>query len=102
MKLSKPGKVVICLAVIGMVVGSIEVSYILKERGGEAETLLPELPKEQPREGTLIGVGSGWSVKNDEQAAVEEAVSSARAELKGKSPEFAILFSTVGYDRRTW
>ncbi|MGB2728201.1 MAG: FIST N-terminal domain-containing protein [Halobacteriota archaeon] len=98
MILSKVEKVVICLAVIAIVVGSIGVSYILKERGEEAEALLPELPGEQLREGTLIRVGSGWSVKSNERAAVEEALSSARAQLKGKSPEFVILFSTVGYD----
>jgi len=67
-------------------------------KGEEKEALLPAPPEEQPREGTLISAGSGWSVKDEEEAAVEEAVSSARAQLKGKSPDFVILFSTVGYD----
>lgn len=98
LELSKLGKIVICLAVIGIIVGSIGASYILKERGEEVEALLPELPEEQPIEGTLIGVGSGWSINDDEAKAVEEAVSSVRAQLKGKTPEFVILFSTVGYD----
>lgn len=92
----KAQKIVISVVAIGVIVGGVWAGYMFK--GEEKEALLPVAPEEQPREGTLISAGSGWSVKDEEEAAVEEAVSSARAQLKGKSPDFVILFSTVSYD----
>jgi len=41
----------------------------------------------------------GWSIKNDEIQAVREAISMIREKLK-KSPDFAFLFSSVGYDEK--
>lgn len=94
--LSKTGKIAIGLVVIGLVVGSIGVGYILKERG---EILSPEVLEEKAiKKVKLISVGYGWSVNDDETKAVEEAVSSVKAQLKDKSPDFALLFSTIGYD----
>lgn len=96
MKLSRRGKIVISIVVIGLIVGGIWTGYILKERG---EILLPTAPEEEPIEkGKFVSVGYGWSVNNDEAKAVEEAVSSVKMQLNDKSPEFVLLFSTVGYD----
>jgi hypothetical protein len=64
----------------------------------EGKVLVPEAPEEKPREEMLISVGCGWSDNNDEVKAAEEAVSSVKTQLEGESPEFAIFFSTVGYD----
>ena len=68
----------------------------------EGEVLVPEAPEEKPGEEMLMSsVGYGWSVNDAETIAVAEAVSSVRAQLGDKSPEVAILFSTVGYDSDT-
>ncbi len=64
----------------------------------EGEVLVPEAMEEKLREEMLIHVGSGWSDNNEEVEAVEEAISSVKTQLGSESPEFAILFSTVGYD----
>jgi len=64
----------------------------------EGEVLVLETPEEKLREEMLIHIGSGWSANNDEGKAVEEAVSSVKTQLEGKSPDFAVLFSTVSYD----
>ncbi len=96
MKLSKAQKIVISVVVVGLIVVGAWAIYAHKKEGGEV--LLPELPEEQPKKGMLISVGCGWSENNDEVKAVEEAVSSVRTQLGGKSPDFAVLFSTVGYD----
>nr|AAU82340.1 hypothetical protein GZ17A3_2 [uncultured archaeon GZfos17A3] len=90
MKLSKAQKIVISVVVVGLIVVGAWASYAHKKEGGEV--LLPELPEEQPKKGMLISVGCGWSDNNDEVKAVEEAVSSVRTQLGGKSPEFAILY----------
>ncbi|NQE06129.1 hypothetical protein C5S32_09695 [ANME-1 cluster archaeon GoMg1] len=96
MKLSKAQKIVISVVVVGLIVVGAWASYAHKKEGGEV--LSPELLEEQPKKGMLISTGCGWSVKDDEAKAVEEAVSSVRTQLGGKSPDFAVLFSTVGYD----
>ena len=98
MKLSKTGKIVLSIVVMGLVIGGIlgSYSYVFKERG---EILLPVVPEEKNVEkGEIVSVGYGWSVNGDETNAVKEAVSSVKTQLKGKSPEFVLLFSTVGYD----
>ncbi len=46
----------------------------------------------------LIDVGYGWSLKDGEREAAEEAISMMKEGLGAKSPDYAILFSTVGYD----
>lgn len=45
-----------------------------------------------------IDIGYGWSTKADVTGAVKEAVASVRGQLGGATPDYAILFSTVGYD----
>ncbi len=64
----------------------------------EVKVIVLEAPEEKPREEMHIHVGCGWSANNDEGKAVEEAVSSVKTELGGKSPDFAVLFSTASYD----
>ncbi len=95
MKLSKAQKIVISLVVVGLIVLAAFSHGCIEKEG---EVLVPEAPEEQPKKGMLISVGCGWSDNNDEVKAVEEAVSSVKTQLGGKSPDFAILFSTVGYD----
>jgi len=98
MKLSKVQKIVISLVVMALIVAGAWAGYYHtpKEKG---EILSPVAPDEKPIEkGKFVSVGYGWSVNNDEAKAVEEAVSSVRTQLEGESPDFAILFSTVGYD----
>lgn len=99
MKLSKrekEGKKLIISAVIVGLIVLAAFSCGCAEK--EGEVLVLETPEEQPREERLIHVGSGWSANNDEVKAVEEAVSSVKAQLGVKSPDFAVLFSTAGYD----
>ena len=45
-----------------------------------------------------VYVGCGWSANNDAVEAVAEAVSLVQNKLGEKSPDYIILFSTVGYD----
>jgi len=52
---------------------------------------VPEVPGVEERM-----AGYGWSVNGDESQAVEEAVSMMKAKLE-KSPDFAFLFSSIGY-----
>jgi hypothetical protein len=99
MKLSKGEtegkKIIISAGIVGLIVlAAFSCGCIDKE----GEVLVLETPEEKPREEMLIHVGSGWSANNDEVKAVEEAVSSVKTQLGGKSPDFAVLFSTAGYD----
>lgn len=64
----------------------------------EGTVLVIKDHEEKQREELHIHVGCGWSVNNDETKAVEEAVYSVKAELEDKTPDFAVLFSTVGYN----
>ena len=82
-------------------IGVVIVGVILLSAGcieKEGKVLVPEALEEKPGKEMLIHVGSGWSDNNEEVKAVEEAVSLVKTQLGGESPEFAILFSTVGYD----
>ena len=45
-----------------------------------------------------VYAGYGWSVDNDAIKAVDEAASLVISKLGENSPEYVILFSTVGYD----
>ncbi len=96
MKLSKAQKIVISVVVVGLIVVGAWAIYAHKKEGGGV--LSPEFPEEQPKKGMLISIGCGWSDNNDEVKAVEEAVSSVKTQLEGKTPDFTVLFSTVGYD----
>ncbi len=85
-------------------IGVVIVGVLLLSAGcieKEGEVLVPEAPEEKPGGEMVISVGCGWGVNANETTAVAEAVSSVRAQLGGKSPEVAILFSTVGYDSDT-
>ncbi|RJS80822.1 hypothetical protein CW713_07160, partial [Methanophagales archaeon] len=95
MKLSKAEKIVISVVIAGLIVLAAFSHGCIEKEG---EMLVPEAPEEKPREEMLISVGYGWSDNNDEMKAVEEADSSVRTQLGGKSPDIAILFSTAGYD----
>ena len=99
-KLSKTNKIVISIVVIGLVVSGILGSYscVFKERGEILLPVAPVLEEKIIEKGEIVSVGYGWSVNGDETNAVKEAVSSVKTQLKGKSPEFVLLFSTVGYD----
>ncbi len=64
----------------------------------------PGLPKLWPEAGEVpyrpreeVKVGYGWSVKNDVKEAVQEAVSAALKDTE-ETPEYAVLYSTSGYD----
>ena len=93
MKLRK--KIIISVVIVGLIVLAAFSCGCVKKKG---EVLVLEAPEEKPREEILISVGYGWSDNNDEVKAVEEAVSSVKTQLEGKTPDFALLFSTVGYD----
>jgi len=54
-----------------------------------------ELTKKKAK---IVAVGYGWSVKNDEVEAIDQAVSMAKKGLAGKEPEFALLFSNAAYN----
>lgn len=43
-------------------------------------------------------VGIGYSINSDQNLAVKEALGLVKQQLGKKKPDFAILFSTVGYD----
>jgi hypothetical protein len=58
-----------------------------------------ELPEQKAEES--VSVGYGWSTKDNPKEAVAEAVSSVKESLGEKIPEYAILFTTVGYDTDT-
>ena len=99
MKLSKretEGKKIIISAVIVALIVLAAFSCGCVEK--EVKVIVLEAPEEKPREEMHIHVGCGWSANNDEGKAVEEAVSSVKTELGGKSPDFAVLFSTASYD----
>ena len=45
-----------------------------------------------------VKVGYGWSTKDNIKDAVYEAVSNVKKQLNGSTPQYAILFTTVGYN----
>ena len=94
--MSKGQKIAISAVVVCVIAVGAWAIYAHKKEGGEV--LLPEFPEKTPKTEMLISVGCQWSANNDEEKAVEEAVSSVRTQLGGKSPDIAILFSTAGYD----
>jgi len=74
---------IVCIALSGCITQQeIEIS----EKDGYTQQMGP------------VYVGCGWSIDNDAIEAVNEAASLVSSELGEKSPEYVILFSTVGYD----
>ena len=43
-------------------------------------------------------VGYGWSTEDDPRKAATEAVAMMEGQMEGRSPDWVVLFSTVGYD----
>lgn len=82
----------VAVTVAVLIVVSIGVSDIFKDK---APSLVLEVPDECER--GERGVSCGWSIKNNETEAVEEAYSLVRMRLLSE-PIFVILFSTSGYD----
>ncbi|MDO9528503.1 MAG: FIST N-terminal domain-containing protein [Syntrophales bacterium] len=95
LQLSSIQKVVIGIIVVALIGAGTWAVYTTTEKG-----TLPIIPQIEgsDEETKKVQVGYGWSVKNEESEAVEEAVSSVKAQLGDNTPEFALLFSTVGYD----
>jgi hypothetical protein len=60
------------------------------------EEIVPIKIAEEEEEVTAVGYGSSAALEVSD--AVAEAVSEVKMGLKGKTPDFVILFSTVGYD----
>jgi len=85
------GAIVIVLIVVGIWVA------LVKERPPIREVLPEEKPLPEIVEEEII-IGYGWSRESDEEKAAEEAVNKIREQLKGKTPDWALLYSTVGYD----
>jgi len=67
----------------------------LKEKPAPVPLILEEVKKEMP---VSTEVGYGWSIKDDSQEAVKEALAKLKKDLQGKTPHFLFLFYTVGYD----
>lgn len=68
-------------------------------KGAPPEISLEPVPPVTPEEiEAPVSVGYGWSVKNEAAEAVAEAVSIIKERLGTESPDYVILFSTVGYD----
>lgn len=87
-------KIVIAFIVAAAIVGS----GLLLSCTGEPEEfqLIP-----QPRAGsevTTAEVGTGWSIKQNPEEAVEEAVEMALEGKEDKIPDFAIIFASSGSD----
>ena len=88
--------VAVAVVMAVLIVGSIGVSIIfLKDT--VPPLVLKVLDESERGEKGVESVGCGWSIKNNETEAVEEAYSSARMRLQNE-PNFIILFSTPGYD----
>ncbi len=62
-----------------------------------AGSFFESLGKENNPKNDVI-VGYGWSTKDNSKEAVTEAVSQIKEKFGGSSPDYVMLFSTVGYN----
>ena len=83
------GIVILILILVGTWV------VIMEER--KPAGILLEPVEETEREQGIVSTGYGWSVKSEPREAIREAIALAVEDLAGQSPEYVILFSTVGY-----
>ncbi|MCK4491722.1 MAG: FIST C-terminal domain-containing protein [Candidatus Altiarchaeales archaeon] len=89
--------------IIGICVGLVVViliAWMIEMSMEKPPVISPEpSPKlvEQKRT-RVVTVGYGWSTKDEPKEAVEEAVSLAKEGLEGESPDYVLIFSTVGYN----
>ncbi|KKT54962.1 MAG: putative secreted protein [Parcubacteria group bacterium GW2011_GWC2_44_22] len=88
------------LLLVVMLVGlAILWFYITRQVPLTYEQLSPEPAPVSPKStASEVTVGYGSSTKDAEYEAVNEAVAQALKPFNGEAPEYAILFSTVGYD----
>ncbi len=56
------------------------------------------IPEEEEMEVKLV-TGAGYSIQKDSKEAVQEAYDRMKTQLGGSVPNFAILYSTIGYDQ---
>lgn len=97
MKINDTQKLVIVVAVVGLILIALLVGQKPKEPVDISVVDTGDKPV-IPEKKEDVYVGYGWSIKDDSSAAVLEAVGLMNNGLKGKSPEYVILYSTVGYD----
>lgn len=82
------------IAIILIVVGTLVVLGIKEKRPFEvAPVPRPEVEGEQ-----VVWAGFGWSQKENEREAAKEAVARMKTQLKGKTPNWLMIYSTIAYD----
>jgi len=88
------------ILVVGIIIVCVFGSGCLEPEQEKPAEILPEpvVKSPEPDKAKDVMVGYGWSVKDGEKEAVNEAVSSALKEFGKEIPEYAVLFTTVGYD----
>jgi len=90
--------ILLLLAGFWMMVPKLEPPEISPEAVTPSGGGITVLEPSKPSRAKEVAVGYGWSVKDEEREAVNEAVSSALNEFGGETPEYGVLFTTVGYD----
>ncbi len=81
------------IGILTVVMGALLLSGCIETEEIEISEKETELQQTGP-----VYVGSGWSINDDAVTAVNEAASLVTNKLGEKTPEYVILFSTVGYD----
>lgn len=79
----------------------ILIKTTLKEERPEIIPQLKKIPDKEELEKKkreIVATGYGWSVKDNENEAVKEAISMVLNGLKDKKPQYLILFSNAAYD----
>lgn len=89
--------------IVGVCIGLIVVVLIawMIEMTKEKPLLISPEPSPkmiEPKRTGVVTVGYGWSTKDEAREAVEEAASLAKKGLEGESPDYVLLFSTLGYN----
>ncbi len=81
---------------------SIVILLVLVLVGCEKPELAIDVVKKEElskqKEDGFVVVGYGWSTKDDSKEAVREVLLSVKKGLGEKTPDYAVLFSTAGYD----